>query len=333
MLDHNPDPIERKVQLTGGSTYTVSLPKDWAGEQDIEPGSSVDLYSQEDRLVVTRSGSELDGDREVTTVSAGDRDPSELSLAVASAYMAGCEELLVEDIRDAGQRRAVTRTIRRFVGLEVMTEDADSLFARTMLDVGELSPEQTVLQIQRTTLAMHREAIDAVVSADGETGGTVAQQDDDVDRLFALVSRGCQQSLVDPAITIGDGDVTAFEYRVAARQLERIADHAEKIGTTAGRLEHRPPDEVAERLLEFGDRARTVVREATNGLLDGSTELGDVVGDAEPLLADIESFDQALYERGLEDGYLLGLVLDSVGRTVHYGVNVAEAGLQARYRS
>ncbi len=39
----------RKVQVTGGSTYTVSLPKEWATENDVSAGSVVDFHAERDR--------------------------------------------------------------------------------------------------------------------------------------------------------------------------------------------------------------------------------------------------------------------------------------------
>ena len=330
------EPAERKVQLTGGSTYTVSLPKEWAGKQDIEPGCHVNLYSQGDQLVMTRSKRSPEDRQHVTTIDATDRDPAALSLAVASAYVAGCDEIHVENVDGHEQRRAVTRAIRGFVGLEVMTEDERSLVARTMLDVDDLSPEQTLAQLERTTLEMHEYAVDAVVEADGEAGDQLARQDDDVDRLFALVSRGFQQSLVDPAVTMGGGHLTPFEYYMAARQLERVADHAEKIGGVAGRLDGEPPEDLAADIAAFGSEARDIVRRSLAGLLSDSdgdqSELGAVIADSETLLADLSALDETLYERRLDDGYLLGLVVDSIVRTAQYGVNIAEAGLQARHR-
>lgn len=331
------DPVKRKIQLTGGSTYTVSLPKEWAGEHDIEPGCYVNLYSQADQLVMTRNHGGPNGTQHTTTIEAGNEDPATLALAVASAYVAGCDEIRVSGLHEREQRRAVTQSIRRFVGLEVMTEDEQSLTARTMLDVGDLSPEQTLAQLERTTLEMHEHAIEAVAEADGTMGRQIARQDDDVDRLFALVSRGFQQSLVDPAVTMGDGALTPFEYYMAARQLERVADHAEKIATIADRLDGPPPAEFAEQLAEVGGESRSIVRRALSGLLDGpdsdSSELGAVIADAETLLADVAALDEQLYDRSLDDGYLLGLVVDSVSRSIQYGVNVAEAGLQARHRA
>ncbi|PSQ38958.1 hypothetical protein BRD08_00300 [Halobacteriales archaeon SW_10_66_29] len=307
-MNENTEPIERKVQLTGGSTYTVSLPKDWAGEQDIEPGSLVNLYSQGDQLVMTQGDTGPADGEHVSTVTAADREPATVAHSVASAYIAGCDEVRIEDIRTADQRRAIVRTIRSFVGLEVMSEDNEGMVARTMLDAGTLSAEQTLAQIERTTMEMHEEAVKAVVDADGEVGAGIARQDDDVDRLFALVSRGFQQSLVDPAVTMGEHDaLTPFEYYMAAR--ETAAD-----------------------LVSLADRSRDIVGRSLSGMLDPASRTDHVIADAEELLSDIETTDQQLYERGLADGYLLGLVLDSVERTVQYGINVAEAGLQAEHR-
>ena len=331
-MNTNEQAVERKVQLTGGSTYTVSLPKEWAGNHDIEPGCRVTLYSQGDQLVMTRSGREPDEEADATRITAGDDDPATLALSVAAAYTAGSERIHVGDVRTTEQRRALVDAFRRFVGLEVMTEDENSLVARTMLDVADLSPEQTLAQLERTTLEMHERAIDAIVEADGDVGPSIARQDDDVDRLFALVSRGFQQSLVDPAVTVSGG-LSPFEYYMAARQLERIADHAEKIATTAGRLDGAPPDDLATELVDVGERARAIDQRALSGLLESSDELGEIIADAEMLLAEIESIDEQLYERELTDGYHLGLVLDSIERTVQYGVNIAEAGLQAQHRS
>jgi len=327
------DAVERKVQLTGGSTYTVSLPKEWAGTQGIEPGTSVTIHVQGDQLVMTRGDEPGEQSRE-TTIDARDQDANTLRLSVAAAYTAGCEAVRVENLHDTAKRRAATHAIRRFVGFEVMTEDETGLAARTMLDVADLSPAQTLAQIERTTLDMHAEAVDALVAADSALGEQVADQDDTVDRLFALVSRGFQQSLVDPAVT-SDGHLTPFEYYMAARQLERVADHAEKMATLAGRLSQPPPEAITGEFVSLGDRSRSLVRRALAGLLEGepTPALGAVVTDADALLADLAALDEQLYERSLQDGYLLGLVVDSLVRTTEYGVNIAEAGMQARHRA
>jgi phosphate transport system protein len=231
------------------------------------------------------------------------------------------------------QRRGIRDAVTGLVGIEVHEEDEGSIVARTMLDVGDLSPEQTLVQMKLTALSMHEDALDAVLEADADKGRRVARQDDDVDRLFGLICREFQRSLVNVDVPMRDGDLTKFEYYTAARQLERIADHAEKIARVAERAASAPPDEVAERFGSLGERSRELVTRSVDGLLEvEDSDLGSIIVDAEGFVDDAESLDRELYERDADDGYLLGTVLDSLVRTSEYGVNVAEAGLQVEMR-
>jgi phosphate uptake regulator len=324
------EPVERKVQVTGGSTYTVSLPKDWAREQGVESGSTVRLYSRDDRLLVSQDG---EGGRRSVKIPTEGREPEDLARSVESAYIAGCEEVRVEGMLDNEQRRGIRDAVTGLVGIEVHEEDESSIVARTMLDVGDLSPEQTLVQMKLTALSMHEDALDAVLEGDSEKGRRVARQDDDVDRLFGLICREFQRSLVNVDVPMNDGDLTKFEYYTAARQLERIGDHAEKIAEVAERAASTPPDEVAERFDSLGERSRDLVERSVDGVLDvEDADLGSIIVDSEAFVEDAEQLDRELYEREAEDGYLLGAVLDSLVRTSEYGVNVAEAGLQVEMR-
>jgi len=65
----------RKVQLTGGSTYTVSIPKGWAGEHGIEAGVQLHLYPHEDGSIEVRADPSGDGVRDVQA-AVGARSPA-----------------------------------------------------------------------------------------------------------------------------------------------------------------------------------------------------------------------------------------------------------------
>jgi len=89
---------------------------------------------------------------------------------------------------------------------------------------------------------------------------------------------------------------------------------------------------VADSLEQFGASARTVVSESIDGLFDDSIALPAVIEGAEVLLTELTEFDESLHQSEVDGNYRLGVVLDSIVRTVQYGVNVAEAGLRAEYR-
>jgi len=331
MATHN-ERIERKVQLTGGSTYTVSLPKEWAQQYSIEPGETVTLYTRGEKLVMFHSPETEATVQDRVEIDLTQHDAATVRKQIEAAYTAGTDEIHISGFRDTTDRRAATAAIRQFIGLEVMGEDEHSLTARTMLDAADLSAHRTLQQIQRTTLEMHEDAIRAVLDNDGGRGQRIAKQDETVDRLFALISREFQRSLVDPNVPLQRDQLSAFEYYMAARQLERIADHAEKIAIIAGALKEPPDEDIAESLERYGDSARGVVRESVDGLFDDSISLSAGIGDAEKLLDELTDFDETLHQSAVAENYRLGIVLDSIVRTVQYGINVAEAGLTAEYR-
>jgi len=230
---------------------------------------------------------------------------------------------------------AVRDAAASLVGVEMTTESDSEIVVRTMLDVADLSPAQTLAQLENVTLSVHEAAVDAALSADGEAGRRVAARDDSVDRLFGLVAREFQRSLVDvTGDRVGDG-LTTFDHYTVARQLERIGDHAEKIAGVAERIESEPPADLADELAELGADARSVVQKALSETQNGRDPeaLSEILSGGATVVDAATALDRDLYDRDLADGYALATLLDSITRTTEYGRNIAEAGLRASLRN
>ncbi|QZA89378.1 phosphate uptake regulator PhoU [Salinarchaeum sp. IM2453] len=326
------DPETRKVQLTGGSTYTVSLPKDWAATQDISPGSMVNLYTAQDQLVITNENSVQNQDHVV--IDTHNRGGDDIARRIVAAYVSGAEEITISGSCDHGEKRKIRNTITGLVGIEIHEETEEIMVARTMLDTDNISVQQTLTQMKLTAVSMHNAATTAVLTNNSEEPRHIRRQDDDIDRLFRLVCREFQQTLCDMSVAAETDRLSMFDYYTVARQIERIGDHAEKIAAVADRMSDPPPEDVAEQLDTLSTRSRHIVDMAVSGVLDedSDVELGDVISDANSVTADAESLDRDLYEKDITDSYLLATVLDSIVRTAEYGANIADAGLQFRMR-
>src|SRR5699024_5208661 len=132
----------RKVQVTGGSTYTVSLPKSWATAHGIEAGSEVEFYPEEGSLFLTprTEESSREGTFDVTGLSG-----AELTRAVVTMYVSGFDVITLETTRiDAAQRRTIRKAAQGLVGLEVIEETADRVSLQDLLDSSELSIHNAV---------------------------------------------------------------------------------------------------------------------------------------------------------------------------------------------
>jgi len=322
----------RKVQVTGGSTYTVSLPKEWARANDVEAGSTVAFYPDADTLVLTPKTSEetVEG-----TLDIGDLDGDELIRAVMTMYVSGFDVIsLVADRITTDQRRAIRMATQNIVGLEVLEETTDRVVIQDLLDSSELSIHNAITRMRLIAVSMLEDALTALIADDDDLARDVIERDDDVDRLWYLVSRIFRATLRSPtaAEELGLPREMCFDYHASARQLERIADHAAKIGQISLNLE-TIPDDVVQALKNLHGEADNVINTAMDALFtDESDEATRLANEARGKILGIDEearqVDELLRDVDPYQAQNLGLVVDSLSRSADYGGNIAETALQ-----
>jgi phosphate uptake regulator len=334
MVDHRGEGSmeTRKVQVTGGSTYTVSLPKTWATENGVSAGSVIEFYPEEDALLLTPKS---EGERLEGTMDVSNLDGETLTRAVMTMYVSGFDVISLEAGRiDTGQRRAIREAVQGLVGVEVLEETSDSVVIQDLLDSSELSIENAVTRMRLIAQSMLEDATRALIEDDDDLAQDVKERDDDVDRLWYAVARIFRTTLRSPlaAEELGIPREDCFDYHASARQLERIADHASKIAQRAQELDEIP-DDVAEGLQNLHDDGARVVEEAMDALFtDDSEEATELANAARQDIEGIDDrtreVDDLLRELDPHQAQALGLVVDSLSRSADYGGNIAENALQ-----
>jgi phosphate uptake regulator len=183
--------------------------------------------------------------------------------------------------------------------------------------------------------SMLEDAVEALAADDEDLARDVIQRDDDVDRLYMVVSRIFRATLRSPtaAEELGLPRETCFDYHSSARQLERVADHATKIAHLSLELEGTPPTEVTESLRDLQQSAAAVIEDAMAALV--AEENDEAIRRAngarervQELDAKAREIDELLRELDPARAQLLGLIVDSLSRSADYGGNVAETALQ-----
>jgi phosphate uptake regulator len=329
----------RKVQLTGGSTYTISLPKRWANEHHIEAGRQLYLHPNGDASLIVRVAPPEENETTTAHVAVDSYTEDNLRRTVQALYTVGLDEftLTASDEFSTAKRRVSTRAATNLVGLEVLEETERRIVFRNLLNTDGESIRQSVLQLEYVTIWMHRNAVMALTDGDADRAERVIERDDEADRLFGLVNRRFQRALISmqEVEQLGFDRPTLFDYYTTARQLERVADHAEKIATISLRLEDPSAVDDIDELVSLANQSREIVVDAASVLLgSGTVEQAYTAFTArDELLKAIDSIDRTLHDNLASDAYLFGLVLDSVRRTAGYGGNIAEAMIQASIRS
>jgi len=323
----------RKVQVTGGSTYTVSIPKSWANDNDVSAGSTVEFYPEGDSLFMTPTGGD---DQTEGTLDITNLEDTELIRAVMTMYVSGFDVIVLESGRITNDQRGMIReATQSLVGLEVLEETKDEIVIRDLLDSSELSIHNAVTRMRLIAASMLEDALLALRDLDRDLAHDVIQRDDDVDRLWMVVSRIFRATLRTPKASeeLGLPREVCFDYHSSARQLERIGDHATKIAHLTLEIDQEVSEDVLTAIEELHEEVVTVIDGGMDALFtDDSDEATQLANDVRKQVREIDQtargIDELLRKLDPAHAQLVGLIVDSVSRTADYGGNIAETALQ-----
>jgi phosphate uptake regulator len=329
----------RKVQLSGGSTYTISLPKAWAEAHGIDTGSVLFLYPRENGTLQVANSQQSADATWSRTLSVGSLSARQVRNRLIALYAIGAEEITVRDRTglDDATRDAVTDTMAGFTGLEVIRADDTTLTLRNLAGPGNLDIRKSTLRLRLVTLSMYRDAVAALLSSDSDLAETVVERDTEADKLFALLTRHFRRAIssLEEVRQLGYGRQELFEYYYVGRQLERVADHAERIAHLTLEVDADVPDEFRGEVESLAERAEHGVESASEVLVGtADVETVDRVLDRRgSILEDVNQLDRALYDHGdAAEAHHVGRLLDSIRRTVAHSDNVARIVLQQSLR-
>ena len=225
----------RRVQLTGGATLIVSLPKEWARRTNLSPGDEVLIVPQPDNTLVLIPRKL--GKRTYLSVELqiGERTSlEELEKIFMSIYIAGAEVITMRFAPGATQYRKHLKDFvrRRVIDMEITEESSDKLVVQAMVAATELAIGDVALKMLKLTDNMLLDLIRGLEADNMELLRDVTERDDEVDRLYWLVERQLKRAAMSRYIMLElkvEDPRDLVEYTIIAKSIERIADHICKI--------------------------------------------------------------------------------------------------------
>ena len=166
--------------------------------------------------------------------------------------------------------------------------------------------------------SMQRDAVRALKTGDSDLALDVSQRDDEVDRLYLLISKQFRSILCGGKMP--DSSETSIEechdFRMAASPLERIADHAQKIATVASRLQQPIKGDVMENIESLSNTYLELVKQSVNSLFDANASLANqVIDGVESVYMRAEEMRASILKLESHEVMIsLGTVMDSLSR-------------------
>ncbi|MFP4545311.1 MAG: PhoU domain-containing protein [Methanomassiliicoccales archaeon] len=328
----------RKIQKTGVSTMTVSLPKGWVQEQGLKQGDPIELEVLTDGSLSLKSAS-AEKDEPIKKVIHVDdvRQGEHLMRKLIAAYLAGYGiiEVRSKERFDYELKKVVKDFSRLAIGPEVIEETGNSLMLHDLSDPGELPQKKCVRRMHLLVKSMHTDAMDSL-QVDGDSlSRDVIDRDLDVDRLYLMVAKQYNMILKDRKVSerIGVDVFEGVNLMLAARLIERIGDHAEKIAHLAAeaREDQLDPDTIEE-LNALSRKALHILDEAVDSLFKMDIEeANSVIDQGSKLVEECEEKRPGQSTEGYS-GVLQNSILDSILRTVMYSMDIGETTINVAIR-
>lgn len=329
----------RKIQVTGGSTHVVSLPKKWVDRTGLGRSDTVAIHEEPDGSLLLIPHSEGKVASRTLTVTLPDL-PSEEEVVrrLVGAYLAGADEIHIRSAHkmDPKVRQIVRDITRDLVGVEILEESANAMTLQDLVGVADMDLRKTLTRMQRIARIMYDDAVSALQARDIEAAHSVAQRDDELDRLLWMVSKQMHALLEQPrlAAKLSVRPAEALNLFLAARALERMGDHAAKICQNIVDLKgDTVPKAVIESLVAQADAVRRIWDDAFTSLKRPDFDQASAAADRGEEAAKWRKSFPALV-RGLDYESVgpLVLIADSIDRTRGYAIDLAETAMNQTFQ-
>ena len=327
----------RKVQFTGRSTYVLSLPKRWIEEMHLKAGDQVTLVRELDNSlsIVPIVAGLPESLNEVIAVVLPSESSNTLKRKVVSMYLAGYNIIhlkLKSGRMHPALRDAVREVVRRnLVGTEMISDASDNITLQVLLSVPELSVNTAIRRMYLIASSMHKDAMSALTELNHELAKEVIKSDDEVDRFSLYVSRNLVMAMQNGRVLREMGlknPSDCLSYRVAAKSIERVADHACGIADKAIKLKDKIPKESLQKIEKMSHLALTVLGDSVEALLRRDYQLADkTVDNAENIRTFEDDVMTAIEKDRVHDAANIKLAIENIRRTAEYASDIAEAAM------
>lgn len=335
---------QRKLQVTGGSTYILSLPKEWVTRNQLKKGSLMVLSEEDDgSLSLFPSKLEKQEKKEdaFIRVLASDSPDAVMRKAI-SAYLVGYNILHIRAQDQQPFAVALRNYLKNFarnylVGTEIVTDSPTGLTLQILLNYSELSVESALRRMAIIAASMHKEAVGYLANLDYSAAKAVVETDREVNRFSLYILRLLKMAVANTRLVKEIGLKNPREclgYRLIAKSVERTADHATKIAENILFLKNPLTPELLERINNLSRLAISMFESSLEALFRHDYNLAESVIERTVEIYKLER-DAVLssHSMSIQEIPNVRLLIESIRRTAEYASDISEVVLNLNVES
>ncbi len=321
----------RRVQMTGGSSYIITLPKDWIRSLNIQKNDPVGLLVQSDGTLLITSKMER---KSIQRMKEFDTDKitnqTYLLRRLIGAYISGFNAITLKS--SARLPSAARLTVRNFtqmtIGQEVVEETDSHIVIKDLLNPSEMPFDRTIKRMYIIVKGMQEDIMTAMKTSDKQLAEDVMNRDNEVDRLHWLIAR--QNNIILQNVSFAEKMGTTTEVATTSflisRIIERIGDHVIRIATTATHMLNK---EIDRRMIEELTKASTLSADIFNKSIMSFFRKDIVaanqnIDSVAALERKCEKINQTALKQEGDIALSIGYIVESIRRIGEYAEDISE---------
>ena len=334
----------RRLQLTGDSTYIISLPKKWITKNQLHKGLALLVREEEDGSlsILPSDLPKQEKQNEALIKHSSNEMSGAIIRKVVAAYLVGFNLIRVraqiQQELPSGVRNDLKNFARQFlVGTEIVTDTAIELSLQVLLNYQELSVESVLRRMAIITSSMHKDALAALMNNNRQLAEAVIETDSEVDRFNLYIIRQLKLAIANPRLIKAVGLNSARDclgYRLITKSVERAADHAVKIAESSLMLKHTIESKHFQKIEEMSRLSVSMFEESIESLFRKDFNMAESVIEKTEQINELEKeVILSLRKTRGEETSITRLLTESVKRTAEYASDIAEIVLNLNVES
>jgi len=318
--------------MTGGSTYTVSLPKTWILELKLKKNSEMTLIKNLNNSITLFTEIQDQKHHAIASISKKDSKES-IRRKIIAMYLSGYKtiEIKTKGIEIQSLHRSTIRDLVRstLMGTEIIETSSEKIVLQVLTQLAQLSFNVALKRMYDSAKNMHQDAIEALKNQDKENAVEVEKLDDEVDRFSLYLMRNLNLALQDTQILLDSGlkkPSDCLGYRTIVKCVERIADHAGLIAKKVKYVKNPINKKILKEIETISEESLVVFDNAITALTKKDYNMAEKVASSVPEVIEKEKnlMDSLKSD---ENTAIIKLVLEDIRRTAEYSRDISEITL------
>ncbi|MDR3074428.1 MAG: phosphate uptake regulator PhoU [Candidatus Methanoplasma sp.] len=320
----------RRIQVTQGESYMITLPKEWAESMKLGKNDSVNVEVQSDGDLLVSPVRKVDAPRNMKKINASKvKNEDFLYRQLIGAYISGHD--IMEISSEGPLTNSAIGTVNSFtqtsIGMEIIEEDCHRIVIKDLMDHAEMKPNKS---LERMSVLVRKMIVDVYESAaDGDSTciADMEKRDMEIDRVHWLISRQSNIYQRKPWLCKKAGtDLCELTKHLAVSKiLERIGDHSVLVSKNLMILTDEKKAEAVDRgIREIGKDIMELYSKSINSWLKTDMNSAeDCIEEGEKMVRKIESTFMNV-EIDLDTASSASLIAGSSKRIAEYCIDISE---------